>query len=187
VLKWLFFTYKASFKLPIRNLEQPNVIIVSSPSLFPILAGYKWSRKFRAKLIFEVRDIWPLTLVELGGYSSNHPFIKMMEWFEKFAYKKADKVISVLPLAYKHMEKQGLDLKKFVYIPNGICINELREIEPLPEDIKSRIPRNKFIVAYTGTFGKANALEYLIKAASLLKNYQKIHFLLVGKGVKKKT
>jgi len=55
---------------------------------FPIISGYKWAKKFKARLFYEVKDIWPLTLIEIGGYSPNHPFIKLMEWFERFAYKK---------------------------------------------------------------------------------------------------
>jgi glycosyltransferase involved in cell wall biosynthesis len=106
-----------------------------------------------------------------------------MEWFEKFAYKKADKVISVLPLAWKHMEKQGMDRNKFVYIPNGIDPEDYNINEPLPKEIEEKIPKDKFIVAYTGTIGKANALEYLIDSAYKLKDYKDIVFLIVGKGM----
>jgi glycosyltransferase involved in cell wall biosynthesis len=106
-----------------------------------------------------------------------------MEWFERFAYKKADKVISVLPLAWKHMEKQGMDRKKFVYIPNGIDPEDYNINEPLPKEMEAKIVKDKFIIGYTGTIGKANALEYLIDAAYKLKDYKDILFLIVGKGM----
>jgi glycosyltransferase involved in cell wall biosynthesis len=183
VLKWFIFTFKVYFNLPTDKLSKPDYILNSSPSLFPIISGYKWAKKFNAKLLFEVRDIWPLTLIEIGGYSQNHPFIKLMEWFEKFAYKKADKVISVLPLAWKHMEQQGMDRNKFVYIPNGIDPEDYNINEPLPKEIEEKIPNDKFIVAYTGTIGKANALEYLIDTAYKLKEYKDIIFLIIGKGM----
>ncbi len=182
VLKWLIFLYKTYLKLPIRSLRKPDFIIASSPSLFPILSAYKWSKKLKAKFLVEIRDIWPLTLVELGGYSPRHPFIKLMESIERFAYKKADKIISVLPLFNKYLEDIGYNPDKFVYIPNGICIDELSEKEPLPRNIMDRIPMNKFLITYAGTFGKANALEYLIEAAKLLKDNSNIRFMLVGKG-----
>ncbi|RUM50248.1 MAG: glycosyltransferase WbuB [Hydrogenothermus sp.] len=187
VLKWFIFTLKTYFSLPINLLKKPDIIIVSPMATFPIVSGYKWAKKFNAKLIYEVKDIWPLTLVELGGYSLNHPFIKLMEFFEKFAYKKADKVVSVLTYAYKHMEKQGLDIDKFVYIPNGICLEDYKEIENAPKEVLDRFPKNKFVVIYAGTFGKANALEYLIKAADILKEYKDIHFVLVGKGMEEEN
>ena len=187
VLKWFTFTLKTYFSLPINLLKKPDIIIVSPMATFPIVSGYKWAKKFNAKLIYEVKDIWPLTLIELGGYSPNHPFIKLMEWFEKFAYKKADRVVSVLPYAYKHMEKQGLDINKFVYIPNGICLEDYEEIENAPKEVLDMFPKNKFVVIYAGTFGKANALEYLIKAADILKEYKDIHFVLVGKGMEEEN
>jgi glycosyltransferase involved in cell wall biosynthesis len=182
-LKWLIFTFKTYFKSPIDQLSKPDVILVSPMAPFPIISGYKWAKKFKAKLLYEVKDIWPLTLIEIGGYSHNHPFIKLMEWSEKFAYKKADKVISVLPLAWKHMEQQGMDRNKFVYIPNGIDPEGYNINEPLPKEIEEKIPKDKFIVVYTGTIGKANALEYLIDSAYKLKDYKDIVFLIVGKGM----
>ena len=184
VLKWFIYTFKTYFQLPVRKIAKPDVIIVSPMAPFPIISGYKWAKRFNAKLMYEVKDLWPLTLVEIGGYSPVHPFIKVMEWFEKFAYKHADRVISVLPHAYEHMVKQGMDIKKFVYIPNGICVKELEKMEPLPREVVSKIPKNKFTIAYTGTFGEANALEHLIRAAFLVRNYPEIHFLLVGRGKK---
>ena len=183
VLKWFIYTLKTLFKLPINRLEKPDVVVVSPIAPFPIITGYRWAKKFNAKLIYEVKDLWPLTLIEIGGYSSNNLFIKFMEFFEKFAYKKSDKVVSVLPLAYKHMLEKGLKFEKFIYIPNGICVEELKEEEPLPERVEVLIPKGKFIVTYAGTFGKANALEYLIESANILKNHKDIHFLLVGKGM----
>jgi len=183
VLKWFIFTFKTYFNLPIDKISKPDIILVSPMTPFPIISGYKWAKKFKARLFYEVKDIWPLTLIEIGGYSPNHPFIKLMEWFERFAYKKADKVISVLPLAWKHMEKQGMDRKKFVYIPNGIDPEDYNINEPLPKEMEAKIVKDKFIIGYTGTIGKANALEFLIDAAYKLKGYKDIVFLIVGKGM----
>jgi len=186
VLKWFLFTLKVYFLLPLHKLKKPDVIIVSPMAPFPIIPGYKWAKQFRAKLIYEVKDIWPLTLIELGGYSPKHPFIKFMELFEKFAYRKADKVVSVLPYAYKHMVKQGLDIEKFRYIPNGICIDDYKTREGVPKELLRVFPKNKFTIIYAGTLGKANALESLIQAANILRNYRSLHFILVGKGTEEK-
>ncbi len=182
VLKWIIFTLKAYFHLPVEQLKKPDIIIVSPMATFPILAGYKWAKRFNAELLYEVKDIWPLTLMEIGGYSANNPFILLMQLLEKFAYNKAKRVISVLPLAYKHMIKYGMDINKFKYIPNGIYIAKNKHVEQLSENIKQNIPKDKFLVIYAGTFGKANALEHLIYAISRIRSSD-IHFLLIGKGM----
>ena len=177
----LCFAWKLNF---LREIS-PSHIIVSSPSLFPVKIGAKLAKKFHTKFLFEVRDIWPQTLVELSSLSPSHPLIKLMEYYEKFAYKKADKVISLLPTAKEHFEKQGMQKDKFVYLPNGIEIEEKESISLL-EDILRKIPKDKFIVAYSGTVGIANNLEYLVDVANTLKEYEDIHFIILGQGGEKK-
>jgi len=183
IWKSLVFTAKL-LKLPLAGMEKPDVIVVSSPELFPVISGYILARKHKAKFIFEVRDIWPLTLIELGGYSKYHPFIMLLQWIENFAYKKADAVISLPPNALEHMKAHGLREDKFHYIPNGISLSleEINKIEQLDQKVREMIPKGKFIVGYTGTIGHANALEYLISAARLLQEEKDIHFLIVGEG-----
>ena len=177
----LYFAWKLHF---LKDIE-PSHIIVSSPSLFPVKAGAKLAKKFHTKFLFEVRDIWPQTLVELSSLSFFNPLIKLMEHYEKFAYKNADKVISLLPNAKEHFEKQGMQKEKFVYLPNGIEIEEKESIS-LAEDILRKIPKDKFIVAYSGTVGIANNLEYLVDVANTLKDNKDIHFIILGQGGEKK-
>ena len=185
VLKWLQFVFKTYSLLPTAYLNKPDVIIVSPMAPFPIISGYKWAKKFGAIFIYEVKDIWPLTLIELGGYSKWHPLIKVMELFEKFGYKKADRIVSVLPLLKDHISKYGIDSEKVEYIPNGVSLpNKKVNLKELNK-IFEKIPSNKFIVGYTGTIGEANALSALIQAANILNNYGDIFFLIIGNGSKK--
>jgi len=172
-----------SFAWNLRSLKISGAphVLVSSPSLFPIKIAKKWVKRFQSKLFFEVRDIWPLTLVELSNLTSTHPLIRVMEYYEKFAYRHADKVISLLPAAQEHFVSQGMRADKFVYLPNGIEI-EGGELAPLPSSLEMKIPKEKFIVAYAGTIGLANNLGYLVEAAETLKTYRDIHFIILGQG-----
>ena len=115
------------FFLPKKKLNHPDVIIVSSLSPLPIINAYLWSIKYKAKLIFEVRDIWPLSLIEIGGFSKFNPLVLFFGWFEKFAYKKSDKVISLLPNAKPHMESRGMNKDKFIHISNGFNLEEMKK------------------------------------------------------------
>jgi len=183
-LSMVFFMLKL-FMYNTKKTPKPEIIIVSSPSPFPIINAWLWAKRFKSKLIFEVRDIWPLTLIELGNFSKYNPFVLFMQLFENFAYKKIDYVVSVLPKAKEHMIKHGLDEKKFIYIPNGIDLEEVKNIEPLEKDTIKKIPKDKFIVGYIGTIGIANALEYFIKAANILNRIKNIYFIIVGNGGEK--
>ena len=88
VLKWFYFMFKIFF-LPFM-LKKPDTIIVSPMAPFPMFPAWILSKIYKAKLIYEVKDIWPLSLIELGGFSKAHPFIRFMSWFEKFAINKSD-------------------------------------------------------------------------------------------------
>ena len=168
--------------LPKKKLQKPDVIIVSSLSPLPIVSAYFWSKKYKAKLLFEVRDIWPLSLIEIGGFSKLNPLVLFFGWFEKFAYKRADKVISLLPNAKPHMESRGMNKDKFIHIPNGFNMEEMKKSKDLDKSIANLIPKNKFIVGYTGSLGASNAMEYLIKASNYLEKNENIHFVIFGKG-----
>ena len=167
--------------LPKKKLQKPDVIIVSSLSPLPVVSAYFWSKKYKAKLLFEVRDIWPLSLIEIGGFSKLHPLVLFFGWFEKFAYIRADKVISVLPNAKPHMESRGMNKDKFIHIPNGFNMEEMKKSKDLDESIANLIPKNKFIVGYTGSLGASNAMEYLIKASNYLEKNKNIHFVIFVK------
>ncbi len=180
----LVFTWKV-LKLAKMIDNKPDTIIVSSMPLFPIWTGIRLKRKWKAKLIFEIRDIWPLTLIQLGKKSPWHPAVLFLGFFEKIGYRKADSVVSLLPNARAHIEKIAKKKVDFHYLPNGID-ESLQVKEPLPKSTIEKIPTNKFIVGYTGTIGLANAMNYFMEALEILKEQADIHFVLVGDGYLKK-
>lgn len=181
----LVFMLRLCF-LPTSKLGKPDVIIVSSMPIFSILSGYYFKRKFGCKLLFEIRDIWPLTLQLLGNKSANHPAVKFIGWFEKLGYRKADAVVSLLPNAKEHIEEIAKKNVTFHYIPNGIDPDAIG-FEEIPIELKQSIPANKFIIGYAGTIGLANALEYFVDAAIELRNDKELFFIIVGDGYLKKT
>jgi len=174
----------------LKELPQPDVVIASSPHPFAALNGRRFARKYKAKFIFEVRDLWPLSVQELGGYTSRHPFIRLMARTERFAYEHCDVTVSLCPGAKEYMVAHGLDENKFVHIPNGFDLEGAqRNVDDLPEThagvIASLKREGKLIVLYSGNHGIANALEHVVAAAGLLKDEPGVHFLLVGQGPEK--
>ena len=168
-------------RLPTDRLPRPDAILVSSPSLFPILNASRWARRWGARLVFEVRDIWPLTLRELGGLRRLHPLVVAMQWCEDYAYRRADRVVSVLPGAARHMVSRGMDARKFHYVPNGISLNGAHAPGPPPEAVARAIRPDAFTVGFVGTLGTANALETLVDAARLLER-EAVQIVVVGHG-----
>jgi glycosyltransferase involved in cell wall biosynthesis len=166
--------------LPTGRLPAPDAILVSSPSLFPIPVAARWARRFGARLAFEVRDIWPLTLQELGGLPDRHPLVAAMQRIEDYCYRTADTVISVLPAAEGHMVARGMAPEKFHYLPNGIDLGGRVPTEP-PAAVRDARRDGTFTVGFVGTLGHANVLETLIDAARLL-DPDEAHVVVVGHG-----
>ncbi len=182
---WKLITRSKKFSRDIK----PDTVIASSTYPLDIYPAYLIARFSKAKLIFEVHDLWPLTPIELGRMHRWHPFIVILQMTEDFAYKKCDKVVSILPKALDYMVSRGLDPKKFVHIPNGIDIEEWQSFNAsLPKEHKEIIEKlkkeGKFLVGYAGSFGVANALDYFVESAKYLKNLP-VALILVGQGPEK--
>lgn len=181
ILNWFEFAYKIKGLNKIIP-DRPDVILYSSLSLVGFLGAERLARKNKVPLFFEVRDIWPLSLVEIGGVSPSHPFVRFLQWVEDRAYRKSDKVISNLKNSVEHMVSRGLDPQKFHWIPNGVSNSEVSQNQPLDSELRTQIPQGKFIIGYTGSIGIANCLQNLLDAAHSLKNEPNYFFVIVGKG-----
>lgn len=167
---------------PFWRLSRPGTIIVSGPPHLTILNAWFWSKIWNSKLIYEVRDIWPLTIVKLGRVNPLNPIILVLSFFERFAYKVSDRVVSVLSLSYRHFESKGMSPDKFVYIPNGVDTSVDQIVESETSQWIKELSKTKKTVIYTGSFGIANNLEQIIEAAELLKEERDLHFVFIGDG-----
>lgn len=179
----LSFVFKAwTYRFPI---EKVDIVIASSHYPFAIFPARKIAKAHQATLVFEVRDLWPLTLIELGNVKKSHPFIRIMQWAEDYAYRQADSVVSVLPYAKKYMMQHGMREDKFLYVPNGVFTECIQGNEVLPasylKKIEERRSSGAFLIGYAGRMGEANCLEELIDAVNLI-SQQNINVFFLGDG-----
>jgi glycosyltransferase involved in cell wall biosynthesis len=182
MLSFIFQIWKDTNRIAVEF--KPNVVIASSTYPMDIWSAKRIANLSKAKLIFEVHDLWPLSPIELGGMSKWHPFIMCVQIAEDYAYKHADKVVCMLPKALPYMQSRGMNPNKFAYIPNGIDDSEWLNPIPLDTDFRQKINalRNQQlpIIGYAGTHGLANALDTLLDAAKLLVG--KANIVMVGTG-----
>lgn len=181
VLSWLHFELRL-FWMPTDQIARPDTIIVSSLSLLTILNGYRLKRRFKCRLVFEVRDIWPLTMTEEGRFRKSHPLVRILAWIERFGYLKADLIIGTMPNLKTHVEKV-LGTKKPCYcVPIGFEPDRLEQ-HSVPDGFEERyIKKEKFTIGYSGSIGLTNALDSFLACAKNLSRDETIHFLLVGDG-----
>lgn len=168
---------------------KPDVVIASSTYPLDIWPAHRIARRAGARLLFELHDLWPLTPMELGGYSRWHPFIMLLQAAENFACRHADAIVSILPKVGAHLEAHGMAPGKLHLVPNGVDPAEWLEDGPeLAPALAAAIERLKqdgnFVVGYAGTHGISNALQTLLDAAARLRG-QPVAFVLVGAGPQK--
>ena len=166
---------------------QPDVVIGSSTYPMDMWVARRVAKKAKAKLVYEVHDLWPLSPIELSGMSKWHPFALLCQKAENDAYRDADVVVSMLPKVQGHMAAHGLDLKKLTVVPNGIALDEWEgELAGLPAELQSYFSAQlgRTVVGYAGSHGLPNALDVLLDAAHLLKD-EPISLVMVGSGHEK--
>ncbi len=161
---------------------RPDVVIASSTYPMDNWVARRIARRAGAKLVYEVHDLWPLSPIELSGLARWHPFILLVQAAEDYAYRHADRVVSMLPKVHAHMASRGLDLRKLAVVPNGISLDEWeQEPEPLRADVADALRGSRCVVGYAGSMGLPNALDTLLDAALILRA-EPLLFVLVGGG-----
>lgn len=176
-----------------KKYGRPDMVIASSPHPYCFLATHSIARQFGARSVFEVRDLWPLSLVELAGLSPGHPLTRFTAWMERHAYRNADYVVSLLPCTQEYMVEHGLSAKRWRYIPNGVHIDEAAPgagaASPGLEQARQWRAQGKIVVAYTGALGQPNYVESLIEAISTLhaNGESTICAVIVGRGERQQT
>lgn len=172
--------------------DKPDAIVVSSPHAFYFPIAKYIAKKYKAKLIFETRDLWPLALIQMNKKLKYNPLIMYMNWIEKNACKHADYIVSLLPNSFVYLKTRGLPSERYACIPNGFGLSEeLTANEDCSTEIMSTLKslqqQNKFLVGYLGTQGIFNALEQIIDALIILQKqgHTHIHVVLAGNGIKK--
>lgn len=172
--------YAARVLLPgtTKGLERPDVIIGSSVHPFAAWSGALLARRFRVPFIFEVRDLWPQTLVDLGRLREGSLVTKALRRLEKWLYKRADRIVVLLPRAADYIVPLGIPERKIVWVPNGV------ELDGYPEPAQPE-ERDTFTLMYFGAHGHANGLDCVLRAMAELQkqpDMSHVRLRLIGDG-----
>jgi glycosyltransferase involved in cell wall biosynthesis len=174
-LSFFFKTISYVMKSHIRY----DLVFVTSPQLFIGLTGILAKLKWKAKFIFDVRDLWPESVKHVGLYRKNDIALKLAYSLEKKILDKANAVIVNSKGFLSYMKEKNVD-KKSYYLPNAVRREEL--IENIGYRAKS-LSEEYFSIVYAGNIGLAQDLRVLVKLARKLKDYKNIRFTIIGTGV----
>lgn len=177
------YVFQAQFMSLKDRHENYDVVVASSPHPFSIYPARAYARRHGARLVYDIRDLWPLTPIHLGKMSPRHPFIRMLQHAEDYACKHADLVTAVPGNCESYLNSRGLPPNRFLAIGNGASENTTAPASLPPghlELLEGLRSQGAFIVGYAGTLGRANAMDTIIDA--LPKTDTRVHLVIIGDG-----
>jgi glycosyltransferase involved in cell wall biosynthesis len=159
--------------------RQYDVIFVYglSPILLAIPALFiGWLKGI--KVVIWVQDLWPESL-SATGYIRNRLVIGAVRQVVRFIYRHAD-LILVQSRAFEEQVRTLASGTPIVYYPNSV--DDTFATPAIDEHIKVSGLGEGFSVMFAGNIGAAQAVGVIVDAASLLKEYADIHFVVLGDG-----
>lgn len=173
-----------SLVLGLRPSGPADVVMVSSPTFFSIFSAWALAKLKRARLVVEVRDLWPAIFVELGVLT-NRRVIWLLERLELWAYHAADAVVVVSEGFRDDLIRRGVPADKVHTIRNGVDVTRFQPGgDPAPGRAQLGVAADDVLVLYIGAHGLSHGLTSVADAAALLQD-QPIHVAFVGEGAAK--
>jgi glycosyltransferase involved in cell wall biosynthesis len=177
---WNMLVYSARVLLPsvTRELPRPDVIVGSSVHPFAAWSAARLARRFDVPFIFEVRDLWPQTLVDLGRLNDRSVITWLLRRLEKWLYWEASRIVVLLPNAADYIVPLGIPIDKIRWIPNGVDLEGSSEPDPAQH-------KDSFTFMYFGAHGTANGLDIVLRAMQKIEldpALSRIRLRLIGDG-----
>lgn len=163
----------------VSGLSTPDVIIGSSVHPLAALAAQRLAVRYGVPFIFEVRDLWPQTLIAMGRIRGHGITAGVLRALEKYLYRRAARIIVLLPKAGDYIKRYDIPARKLVWIPNGVDIDS---------EASAPANGNPFVITYLGAHGQANSLDTILDAVALLGERRlpvQTVFRFVGEGEQK--
>lgn len=169
LLSWFWFVFAAAMAGAFTRFRFDAVLVCTPPPFIGPCATFI-SKIRRAKLVYNVQELYPDIAVNLGAMRSGGIIERFFKWMERVTYARASYVTSITESMCAKLRSR-LDPAKVRLVPNFV---EIAEGAPLPP--KKEGP---FTVTYAGNMGVPQKLDILVEAARLV---PEIKVLLVGDG-----
>ncbi len=167
------------------RVGKADIVITTSPPPLVSISGWIIAKMKHAKLVYDVRDIWPDVALEMGSFTQDSIFCKIFKKITDFMYKHSDMITTVSPGKVEKIKQKlsGEERGKVILIPNGFDLNIL-ESGTDDETIKKYRLKEGFTCVYIGNIGLAQGLGAVLDVAERTK-HKDARFLLFGTGAEK--
>lgn len=182
-------TYSVSILLKaLTRVKKGDIVFaVTSPPSTPFIARFVCFLK-KAVCVLRIEDVYPEILVATGMIRERSFLNGILRFATGILYRSADQVV-VLGRDMKTLaEKKMGDGSKTARIIRSWA--DTNTVFPLPKEDTALVRElglhKKFVVSCVGNMGRAQAIEFLFEAVTMLKDEDRIHFLFIGGGARRK-
>jgi glycosyltransferase involved in cell wall biosynthesis len=167
------------------RVARPDVVVATSPQLLCACAGRALALRFRVPFVFEVRDLWPESILAVEAMQDNW-VVRSLKGLARHLYRTSDRIVTVGEGYKRQIERlYGIDPGKMDVVPNGID-PELFSPAPRDNEIRRELGwGDRTVAMYVGTHGMAHALHGVLEAARRLQDVRELLFVFVGEGARK--
>lgn len=177
VRSWAEFSGWALAPSVTKHLPRPDLVLGSAVHLGAAWAARTLARRHGVPFVFEVRDLWPETLIAMGALNRGSLLARTMLKVEGTLARSSSLIVSPLPGVGEYMaERHGIPKSRFVWVSNGVQLSE-RLIEPPSDEGRLRLQ-------YFGAVGPANCVGDIIGAVRQADGRQKdvCELQIIGRG-----
>jgi glycosyltransferase involved in cell wall biosynthesis len=173
---------------------RPDAVIGSTVHPFAALGAWMVARARRATFLFEIRDLWPQTLVDMGAMRVGSIGERTLRRIEAFLVRRATVVIALLPGIQGYLRERGLPANHVLYVPNGVDLEAFdvavgdptHSVEAAPYEAIAVAHRRegRVVFGYVGAFGRVNDVATVIQGAVAAEEREPglVALILVGDG-----
>lgn len=180
-LNYISFMFSASLRVLFLPREKYDIIFVYEPSPITVVIPAIILKKIKKIPIFLwVLDLWPESLIATNSIK-NKWILNFIEKFVRKIYKDCDKILISSKSFEKHLIKKDVSLEKIIYFPNWA--DKEYELDVIMSLNEISVPSG-FVVLFAGNLGYAQDLETLVEVVVSLREYENIHFVILGDGRK---
>jgi len=168
-----------------RKLGKYDFLMVESPPLFLGYSAMRLSKKLKAKMIFNVSDLWPES-AEKMGVVNNKQLLNLAYRLEKKCYRRAHLVTGQTQGIVDNINERFPSVKTF-WLPNGVDVNFYQPDKIEPGDFRERagLKPTDIVFFYGGILGHAQGLSVVLEAAKKVESKENIKIVLQGAGPEK--
>lgn len=167
-----------------KKLGNYDYLLCESPPLFLGYSAMRLAKKLKAKLIFNVSDLWPESAEKLD-LVSNKFFLKMAYNLEAKLYNKSYLITGQTQGIVKSITER-FPHKTVFWLPNGVDVSKYdpAKVQPYGFREKYNIAKDAIVFFYGGIIGHAQGLEIIVNVADRFRN-SNVKFVLLGSGPEK--